>query len=79
MEFLTWARAEGFGFDTVTVGGVQITGARDYAPTVGTQAVMASSIQRDTGTAARSESIYEEYGRDLPGYDQVIGNGEAPA
>jgi hypothetical protein len=74
--FMTWARAEGYWFDCVTVGSVQVVGARDYCPSVETQVRRAAADEQAARDEGEDESIYDTVGRGLPGYQAIRARGQ---
>ena len=77
-HLMAWSREQGYAFDTATIGSVQITGFRDLDPSV--KARENAAAQDDARRRVEEQddgTIYDQVGRDLPGYELV--RGERPA
>lgn len=74
-DLLAWMREQGYWSETVTVGSVQLVGARDYLPSVKAQErAAAHADQASRGDAERAgDTLYDQVGRDLPGYERARG------
>lgn len=74
--FMTWSRNQGYWFDAVTVGSVQIVGARDLCPSVEAQVRAVAADEQAVREGDVDESIYDTVGRNLPGYQAIRARGQ---
>lgn len=68
-DFLLWARREGFAFETLHIGRVQLFGARDLCPSIASQVHAVSEQERHEARDVGAGSAYD----DMPGADHFLG------